>query len=127
MRIEYSDEEILRAFEIVRQSIGDTAQMNDYYNSGDKDTLREVTEDVFRKYDVPKKLTHIKFESYCEKYKDEIKDLFDKTVIFGKEERIKLDIVMVYLKKQHETYFDKPSLKIEESFDIELDLDDLPF
>lgn len=128
MRIESTREELLKAYALVVQDIGDVAQLISHLYSGDKDTLRESAETVLRKNGVPTKLTHEEFLNYTEQYKDEIEHQFHEYVEYGKVECPKADNAYFYIKERYE-FLNDASIKpqILESFDIEPDLTDFPF
>lgn len=130
MRIEHTHEELLKAYEIVRQDIDSLAQMTSYYYSGDKDTLREAAENVLIEEGVPTELTHKEFVAYTEQFEDKIHTEFNRLVEYGKIECPKADSTSYYLKDRHEFLMSSEDRIRYEGLKINYDSlndEDLPF
>ena len=106
MVIEHTEEELLKAFEIMIQHVSRNGQITDHFYSGDKDTRILAASNVFRKNNIPDlyDLTDKQRNYYTELYRNDIEVIYDELVKFGKEEFEKIRIVEEYLKKEFDSY-----------------------
>lgn len=110
-----SKEEALNALKIVESIVMSDMQMNEYFNSGDRDTLNNAFEAVWNKNEITPisiyDLNSETIDNYYKEHGEEIYTVFDKIVESGKQDKILHEKIINYLKSYHDCYNISPEIE----------------